>query len=203
MKRAYQLRAGVVISRPPQVTRDLHPFEQAFYLYQRRLNERLALPFTRYFYFKKDQPAGIEFKRKMKQRLTPARDIGIYNAYGKEAWNDELIVGAPESDPHHQMEALVEDAKVTVVEEPGADELESGAETQKQSKVVEVEKPASRITEADKKKDQKSLERKLQNTLYLLVKDGQGRWRFPADYLIGRESLHRVSLNVSIARMQT
>ena len=108
---AYQLRAGIVLSRPPLITRDLHPFEKAFYLYQRRLNERLAIPFTRYFYYRKNTPPAIEFKRKIKERKTPARDIGFYDAYGPDAWHDELLMGAPESEPEHQMEALLKDAQ--------------------------------------------------------------------------------------------
>ena len=35
----YTLKAGVVVSRPPLITPDSHPFETAYHLYQRRLNE--------------------------------------------------------------------------------------------------------------------------------------------------------------------
>ncbi|KAF2126223.1 hypothetical protein P153DRAFT_388966 [Dothidotthia symphoricarpi CBS 119687] len=182
---SYAVNAGVVLSRPPQLTRDLHPFESAYFLYQRRLNERLALPFTRYFYFKKRTPADLEWKRKMKQRLTPARDIGRYKGYGDEAWNDEILTGAQESNFEWQVERLLEDAETT-----GADAQETA--TTAASKKVDhepVDRPMPRVTEADLQNDTKSLNRALQRTLYLLVKDKEGNWQFPQDRL-DEENLH-------------
>ncbi|KAB2578402.1 Mitochondrial 54s ribosomal protein [Lasiodiplodia theobromae] len=187
-QQAYQVRAGVVLSRPPVITRDLHPFEKAFFLYQRRLNERQAHSFTRYFYYKKGSPAEAEWKRKQKQRLTAARDIGVYRGHGKDAWNDELLVGAQESEPDHQREALLRDSEST-----GKEDADVGGK-----KAEPAERPLSRVTEADQKGDQKSLNRMLQRTLYLLVKDGSGRWQFPQDRLIGRESLHRAAERVLV-----
>lgn len=187
----YQIRAGVVLSRPPIVTRDLHPFEKAFYLYQRRLNERTAMPFSRYFYIKRGTPADVEWKRKIKERLTPARDIGRYNAYAKDGWNDEVLIGAKEGDPEHQIEALLQDA-----EDPGAStagESGGGAEDLGGSRKMAVERPQSRVTEADNQGDQQSLDRLLQRTLYLLVKNEQGKWEFPSAKLNGREGLNKVS----------
>jgi large subunit ribosomal protein L46 len=183
---AYAINAGIVLSRPPQITRDLHPLESAFFLYQKRLNERQALPFTRYFYFKKRTPADLEWKRKMKQRLTPARDIGRYKGYGDEAWNDEVLMGAKESELEWQVERLLEDA--------ATDGREVGEAEQKGLKKVEREafdKPPPRRTEADEKNDTKSLNRALQRTLYLLVKDKDGKWQFPHDRL-KEENLHGV-----------
>lgn len=191
---SYAVNTGVVLSRPPQITRDLHPFESAFFLYQRRLNERLALPFSRYFYVKKGQPSDLEWKRKMKQRLTPARDIGRYKGYGDEAWNDELLVGAQESDINHQVERLLEDAEQT-----GAEDQEGGSAGVPGAKKVEhepVERPQPRITEADKKGDVKSLNRQLQRTLYLLVKNKEGKWVFPQDRIV-RGDLRSVRRRVS------
>ena len=40
-------------------------------------------------------------------------------------------------------------------------------------------KPNSRITKADETNDQSSLERKLPRTLYLLIQDKKGEWKFP------------------------
>lgn len=190
-KLAYQLRVGVVLSRPPQITRDLHPFEKAFYFYQRRLNERLALPFTRYFYYKRDTPALIEFKRKIQERKTAARDIGSYDAYGNEGWNDEVLVGAPEAEPDHQMEALLRDAQ------PNSESLTTdGQGQQPKSQEASIPRPMSRITEADKTGEQKSLNRLLQRSLYLLVQNSEGRWAFPSAPLEHREYLRQVrSLN--------
>jgi large subunit ribosomal protein L46 len=173
----------VVLSRPPQITRDQTPFEKAFFFYQRRLNERLVLPFSRYFYFKAGTPADLEWKRKQAERLTPARDIGVYNAYSETAWNDELLVGAKESELETQAECLLSDAEI-----PGVGSDEVGG-LRKET----VERPMPRVTEADKKGDERSLDRRLDRTLYLLVKSSEGRWEFPASTLIGRENLHEVS----------
>ncbi len=189
----YQIQASVILSRPPILTRDLTPFEKAYFLYQRRLNERLALPFTRYFYYQRGSPGDVDWKRKIKERKTPARDIGVYNAYSKEGWNDELLVGARESEPEEQIEALVRDAQVEKKEGEGNE----GAA----SKEEEIEKPMSRVTEADKIGDTKSLNRALTRTLYLVVKSGNGakgrsRWGFPSSALEGKESLHTVCLKI-------
>lgn len=179
----YRINAGILLTRPPQITRELTPFEKAFYLYQRRLNERLALPFTRYFYYQKGTPADVDWKRKMKERPTPARDIGMYNAYSKEGWNDEVLVGAPESETEHQMEALLKDAET----------MGNDAEESSESKKEKMPRPMPRVTEADRTGDERSLARRLDRTLYLLAKGAQGRWRFPTDELAYRESLHHVS----------
>ena len=172
-----------MLSRTPRITRDLTPFEKSFYFYQRRLNERLALPFTRYFYFKRGTPAEVEWKRSLKERQTASRDIGKYNAYSKDAWNDELLVGAKESEPEHQIEALVKDAEGYL-----SKESVDGA-----SKKDEIPRPAPRVTEADLKGDTKSLDRLLQRTLYLLVQVKEGYWKFPSvDIQMGQETLREV-----------
>jgi len=174
----YTINAGVVLSRPPQITRDLTPFEKAYYFYQRRLNERLALPFTRYFYFKRGTPADEDWKRKYKYRETPSRDIGKYSAYSKEAWNDELLVGAVESEPEHQIEMLIRDSEApTATSQEGA------------KKEDDTPRPHPRLTEADKTGDQRSLSRLLQRTLYLLVQSNEGYWKFPSSPVEGRENL--------------
>jgi large subunit ribosomal protein L46 len=181
VKPVYTINAGVVLSRPPQITRDLTQFEKAYYFYQKRLNERLALPFTKYFYFKRGTPADEDWKRKLRERQTPARDIGKYNAYSKDAWNDELLVGAVESEPEHQVEMLVQDAEATV-----------NATSQDTSKKEEIPRPFPRVTEADQKNDQQSLNRALQRTLYLLVQSKEGYWKFPSSPVEQEETLRLV-----------
>ena len=184
VKPTYTINAGVVLSRPPQITRDLHPFEKAYHFYQRRLNERLALPFTKYFYFKRGTPADEDWKRKIKERHTPARDIGKYNAYSPDAWNDELLVGAAESDPAYQAEMLIRDAEETV-----------NATSQDTSKREEIPRPYPRVTEADEKGDFRSLNRALQRTLYLVVQDKFGHWRFPRSPVEQEETMRLVALS--------
>ena len=191
----YKLRAGVILSRPPQITRDLSSFEKAFYLYQRRLNERLSLPFTKYFYFQKDTPAELDFKRKLKERQTMARDIGTYAPYSPEGWNDEVKVGSAESEPSHQMEALWNDSQSTTSASGDAEEI---AAAQKQSEAKQL--PSPRVTDADHQNDQQSLNRALQRTLHLLVQNQASQWVFPDDGLLEKESLQTVGLSLDILR---
>lgn len=178
----YKLASSVVLSRPPLLTRDIPDFENAYYFYQRRLNERLALPFTRYFYFKKKSIAEAEYRKRQ------AKIKDKYNPY-KEGWKDELMVGDyrwKKEDFGYQefMETTVSGDEVS--ETLGGD----GAGGVKKS----VNKPMPRTTEADLKNDTKSLDRKLSRTLYLIVKREQKghAWKFPQVDLIGQESLKEV-----------
>ncbi len=184
----YTVKAGVVVSRPPLITADPHPFETAYYLYQRRLNERLVLPFTQYFYYKRGTPA-FEHWRAHRQRRGGAatRDIGKYNAYTPESWNDEALVG----DDSGLQTKIVQD----LIEEEGRAEEFTGAGDPKFAGL-------KRRTAADDENNQQSLERSLQRTLYLLVKNkkvkGQSeseRWKFPSGTIVGFEGLKEVSLD--------
>jgi large subunit ribosomal protein L46 len=183
----YTINAGVLLSRPPQITRDLTDFEKAYYFYQKRLNERLVLPFTKYFYFKRGTPADEDWKRKVRERQTAARDIGKYNAYSKDAWNDELLVGAPESEPEHIVETLISDAEST-----------ANNTSQDTSKKEEIPRPHPRITEADRKGDTQSLNRALQRTLYLLVQSKEGYWKLPSSPIAVEETFRLVCLAASL-----
>ncbi|QSZ29435.1 hypothetical protein DSL72_003949 [Monilinia vaccinii-corymbosi] len=177
-----KISVGIVLSRPPLLTEPATPFEKAFYLYQRRLNERLVLPFTRYFYHKKDQPADIEWKAKVRERNgVAARDIGGYKAYGEEGWNDEVLIGSEGSKAGEW-----EDIAGKLVEEGMGDE---GERVKLESREGNVE-------------DKKSLARNLSETVYLVVKkkemrtDKEGKeievdvWEFPRGDLRQHEVLH-------------
>jgi large subunit ribosomal protein L46 len=154
-----------------------------------------------------------------------ARDIGFYNAYAKNAWNDEELVGSKICEPADFVEKLCRDAEgkpiVDIVKsvplekqaELAADELGSGKRIVEETKVeteaddmdvvtgesirktekkIVIPRPLPRETEADRTNDFKSLNRKLDRSLYLLVKRKDGQWRFPEDRLYGRENLHQV-----------
>lgn len=232
------------MSRAPLLTRQLTSFEKAYHLYNRRLNERLALPFTRYFYYKKGTPGDGEWKRKVRARLTAARDIGNYSGYGKEAWNDEVLVGSDIGSWEDTVHQVIRDAEEfrednirnkasnALTEKTQAEttqssdvERDSSAKTQvagetsvsqpqgEQDGAVEqpafelaastvknqsVPRPESRQTPADTANDTKSLSRKLDRTLYLLVKNAAGRWVFPADLVQGKEGLHQAAERVLV-----
>lgn len=211
LQKAYRLLIAPVISRPPLLTRELTSFEKSYYLYQKRLNERLALPLTRYFYYKKGTPGDIEWKRKIKSRQTAARDIGVYNAYGEYGWNDEVLVGDKTAEPDTTRDALIRDAEgrdiidALPVSDSDADgetvkgEAREGEATQKELQ-IQIEHPLPRTTQADQHNDTKSLSRKMDRVLYLLVKNAEGRWRFPEDRMLGKESLYQVNTFLSISR---
>jgi large subunit ribosomal protein L46 len=189
---AYTTHAGLLLSRPPLLTRELSPFEKSFFFYQKRLNERLAMPFSRYFYFKKGTPADADWKLKAKERGgQPARELGGYNAYGEEGWNDELLVGDGLSETGAVVESLVRDSEVRAVEGKGGQVVEVGEKGGDRA-----ERPLGRRTGADESGDVRRLDRRLGRTLYLLVKGGgeKGKWRFPAGRVEGRENLHQVCL---------
>lgn len=182
------VKAGIVLSRPPLITPDPHPFETAFHLYQRRLNERLVLPFTQYFYFRRGTPAFDHWRTRRRDRGGAAtRDIGKYNPYDKEGWNDEVLLNDESGQPKRILEQLIE-------EEGRAEEFvgEKG-----DIRLAGLR----RTTDADQSNDQKSLERNLSRTLYLLVKNKPKSkdvpentlWQFPSGSLDGKESLKEVS----------
>lgn len=163
------------------------------------------MPFTRYFYFKKDTPADTDWKIKAKERNgVPARELGGYKAYGDESWNDELLSSDATlgkeagkqmgtmglSEPKWMVESLVQDARVRAVEgkDGQAVAVEEGME---ETKDLVVEKPLSRYGEADRTGDEKRLDRQMTRTLYLVVKRGK-HWMFPTGDMVGRENLHQV-----------
>jgi large subunit ribosomal protein L46 len=181
----YIVKAGVVLSRPPLLTPDPHPFETAYYLYQRRLNERLVLPFTQYFYYKRGTPAYEHWRSKRRERAgAAARDLGAYNAYSDEGWNDEVLTGNQDGKPDQIVKKLIdEEGRAAEFTTEDADLALAGLR---------------RTTPADEKNDQKSLERSLTRTLYLLVKrrttEGQkgSQWAFPTAPIVGNEGLKEV-----------
>ena len=173
-----------MLSRPPVITADLDPFEASYYFYQRRLNQRLALPFTRYFYHKKDSPADLEWKSKQD------RGEGVYTGFGKRQWADELLVGdnshiSEDNGFKRLVETTVTGEDATVAEQAEGAPKHAGH-------------PMSRTTKADAENDIKSLDRALARTLYLVVKV-KGKpdhlaWRFPQTVLVGNENLKDVCI---------
>ncbi|SPQ22901.1 bac41291-80b8-486a-b54a-af131468b93b [Thermothielavioides terrestris] len=180
----YCIKSSLILTRPPLLTREPTPFEAAYYLYQKRLNERLTAPFRRAFYFKQDSAADLDFRIKLRERRgVPAKDIGRYNPRGRMAWNDEVMVGSRLADPAEVRDRLLADAEVR----------------------------------ADLENDVRRLDRKLDRTLYLVVKrattggagreakaegeaEGQGEgegedgvWEFPTAVVPTHEALHETA----------
>ncbi|KAF4121342.1 large subunit ribosomal protein L46, partial [Geosmithia morbida] len=184
----YDIRSGLILTRPPIITPRQHPFESAFYFYQKRLEERLNSPFIPSIYFKPDTPRRMEWDLKIREREgSVAKELGVYHGKGSTAWQDELKVGDDLSSPDSMLSSLLRDAEVRVSED---------AEVIPAEDVTPVELPASRETEADRKNDVRRLDRKLDRTLYLVVKGPDGNWAFPADVVPAGENLHECAQRV-------
>ncbi|CAK7214150.1 hypothetical protein SBRCBS47491_002051 [Sporothrix bragantina] len=192
----YRIRAGLLLSRPPLLTNEPTPFEAAFYLYQKRLNERLTGGFRRNVYFKPDTMLALDWRLQMRHRKgTPARDIGHYHGGkgaagfgGATAWDDEFLVGDPEAEqltnPDQLRERIISDADLRVSED---------GETLAEADRVRVERPQPRRTAADEANDTQRLDRKLDRTLYLVVQAADGTWSFPAADVRTDENLHETA----------
>jgi len=183
----YSIKSGLILTRPPLLTRTLHPFETAFFLYQKRLEERLSAPFRKGFYFRRDTPAELDWRIKVRERHGVAgRDIGRYNPRGRMGWNDEVLVGSPLGEGEEAVrERILTDAEMRVSED--------GEEIPREDR-AKVERPMPRRTRSDEEGDVRKLDRALDRTLYLVVKKGEaGAWQFPAGDVLTSENLHEVS----------
>lgn len=117
-----------------------------------------------------------------------AKELGVYHGKSARAWDDELRVGDALSSQESVLSSLLKDAEARVSDD---------AEVIPPEDVVPVERPAERETQADRAGDVRRLDRKLDRTLYLVVKGGGGKdgaaWGFPADVVGKEENLHEVS----------
>lgn len=109
-----------------------------------------------------------------------AKELGAFQGKTSKAWSDELRVGDESSSQENIVRSLLKDAETRVSDD---------AEVIAEKDIVPVEGPEARLTEADKKKDVKRLDRQLDRTLYLVVK-GKNGWGFPEDSLAENETLH-------------
>lgn len=111
--------------------------------------------------------------------------MGGYNAYDKDAWNDEVLVGDKSGDKQTVVKQLIEDEgrQSEFVGESGLLQMAG----------------LKRTTAADRDGDLRSLDRALSRTLYLLVKrprpgkEEGSYWSFPNGTLEGKEGLKEVS----------
>ncbi|CAH0049266.1 unnamed protein product [Clonostachys solani] len=184
---AYDVRSGLILTRPPLLTRTLHPFENAFFFYQKRLEERLNTPFVTNVYFKPDTARRIDWDLKVRERQgTVAKELGVYHGKSASAWDDELKVGDGLSTQESILKSILKDAEARVSDD---------AEIIPVADVQPVEPPNERLSEADKKADVKRLDRAMDRTLYLVVK-GKDGWSFPADVIPDGENLHQCAQRV-------
>ncbi|KAK9473909.1 mitochondrial 54S ribosomal protein mL46 [Dipodascopsis tothii] len=152
--------AGTILSRPPIVTPELGAFEKAYYEYQAETEKRLMWTFPHWFYFPRGTLASRQFA---------------------EAQPKVTAESLKQQFPHETPDVLLgrdRRAKQEVVIPERDAEMESEESAILYRKIV----PNSRETEADRKGDLTSLERRLDRTLYLLVKKDRAdnAWKFPA-----------------------
>lgn len=192
MIRAYSTKAGsisstLLLSRNPIITADVPKFERQFYLYQKELWKRLMWTFPKWFYFREGTLAEQRFRELNKNPVS----------------NDPLVE-FPEGRPeirHNRDRRFKQELRLPKTYKE-ADQLdgneEASAKNDSQGGMTEDDlarkiEPYSRTTEADKKNDQTSLERRLARTLYLVVKNN-GKWHFPSFQVEGRQTaLHDVA----------
>jgi large subunit ribosomal protein L46 len=180
------LRAGIILTRPPLLTRALTPFEEAFFFYQKRLNERLSLNFVKDVYYQKKSPARMDYMLKLRDRKgVISRELGDYRGKGAgDQWSDELMVGDRISKTEHIADVLARDAVPRISEDAELIPVEERAPP---------EMPLPRETEADRKQDLQRLDREMDKTLYLMVMRKNLTWEFPTVQLQSDESLHEAA----------
>ncbi|AWU75409.1 hypothetical protein CAS74_003751 [Pichia kudriavzevii] len=169
---ASAIKASLILSRTPIVTPDVPEFENAFYNYQQELEKRLMWTFPKWFYFKKGTVAEREFTEAQKYPVPNHR--GVWFPKG----TPDLKHGR---DRRFKQEVILPKRGGVEAEEEDLDDVGRSI------------RPNPRITKADESNDQSSLERKLPRTLYLLVQDGSGSWKFPSFPSDGKTGLHQTA----------
>lgn len=164
--------SSLILSRPPIILREPTSFEKAYHEYNRQLSEALQQPFPKDFYFKKGSAAEKRFEED--QASAPQGFSAIAAA---------VSGSVPKEKSGKNKEATV----------PSSNLSSPLAEGEADSR------PLPRTTQADASNDVRSLERKLDRTLYLVVKKKTGKgaasWQFPAKALTDtkHENLHDVA----------
>lgn len=151
------IRSTLVLSRNPVITADMPPFQKMYYRYQKELWKRLMWTFPKWFWFRPGTVAELKF-----------RELNKRPVYDNP--NVEFIGGRPDVQ-HNRDRRFKQVVKLPQTYDDKLKEIDDLAR-----KIV----PNSRTTEADKKNDLQSLERKLARTLYLLVSEDGKNWDFPS-----------------------
>jgi large subunit ribosomal protein L46 len=166
------IHAGVVLNRAPLLTQTPTAFESAYYAYHARIRRALHNPFPYDFYFK--QGSLLENKFALEERTRERVAFG--ESFGGEEGEQTSSSGGEEGEEQTEL--------------AGEDKAEIDGET-----------PLPREHEADIKGDLKSLDRKGDRNLYLLLQEKESdAWRFPQGGLEKGELLHQVGCNIIFVR---
>ncbi|EMG46308.1 MRPL17 54S ribosomal protein L17 [Candida maltosa Xu316] len=161
------ISSTLVLSRLPIITQDVPKFDQKFYNYQSELWRRLMWTFPKWFYFRPGTLADQKYKE-LNTNPVPYNPGFIYPR------------GKPEL-KHNRDRRFRQYIKVPKTYEEGKSIEQEEEEEHKAAKEQDIARkivPNSRITDADKKNDLTSLERRLSRTLYLTVKEAD-QWKLP------------------------
>ncbi|KAI5964204.1 uncharacterized protein KGF55_002146 [Candida pseudojiufengensis] len=162
------ISSTLILSRLPIITQDLTPFESQFYKYQSELWRRLMWTFPKWFYFKTGTLAELRYRQLNKNPIS---------------YNPKIIYPQGKPDLKHLRDRRFR--QYIKVPKTYKEEDEMIGQDQSNIKENEISRkiiPNSRITEADKIGDSKSLERKLNRTLYLIIKENtkdKNQWKLP------------------------
>lgn len=150
----------LLLLRNPIITADLPTFQTQYYKYQKELWKRLMWTFPKWFYFRDGTIAAQKFKELNRDPVDNNPDIEYPRGRPDIRQNRDRRFKQELNLPKTYNEDAAPDAVVA------KDDLSR--------KII----PNSRVTKADETNDQKSLERLLARTLYLVVGDGS-KWTFP------------------------
>ena len=149
--------ASTILNRAPILTRTLDPFEEAYYIYQRRMYRALSQTLSADVYFK---PGSLLQRRVAIEELAREKE-----AFGED-W--EPLRGL-----------RVEEDDVAGGENEGGGGFGTKSFAQQMVEEAELEeKPQPRVHRADVEGDVKSLDRLGERNLYLVVKQNSV-WTFP------------------------
>ncbi|KAJ2358085.1 hypothetical protein IWW50_001799 [Coemansia erecta] len=164
------VRAALVLQRDPIVVQQAAGFEAAADQYFDWLEYMSAEKFPREFFFKQGSSAEGKWEELDQVRAS--------------TWYFDSASKPKSPSGKKAARAKAEDEEA---EDDARDEVSSAG---KGGQTVDVQ---PRETQADRENDDRSLERKLDRTLYLVVKDAQGQWVFPQSAVQGEELLHETA----------
>ena len=163
------IRATLILARSPIVVPELTKFESQYIKYKYELEKRLMWTFPAYYYFKKGTMSEYKFQSAQKKPIS--KRPGVWYPQGIP----DLRYGRDRST---KQEVIIPKDENT------------SSDTGVSRPIVKN----SIITKADKFNDTTSLERKLRNTLYLLVRNKPSdQWKFPSFQVNSDQALHEVA----------
>lgn len=174
-----KISSTLILSRPPLITSDLPEFDRKFYHYQQELLKRLMWTFPKWFYFKEGTLAEQRYRQLNKDPVDNNPDI-------------EFPRGRPEI-RHNRDRRFKQEIRLPKTYKE-ADQLDGSEPATSNDDLARKIVPNSRTTNADEINDQTSLERNLSRTLYLVINENNGQWKFPNFKLDSQlKSLHSLA----------